>query len=395
MGGEITWDCLPNGQYRFTLKAYRDCNGVNFNTNGHALQVHNYPNNGQISQIPLTFFSVTDITPSCDGSPCATLTQADPDIPGAIEEYVLRSNPVTLNGIPGANGWIFTWTYGDRNAAVDNIVNAQNFGMTLRAKMYAYNGQNANNCFDSSPDFFQKPSTIICAGGQFTYNHSAFDDELDSLAYSWAQPLDGNFCNPPPCVIGGLYQEGINPPILNMDAASGFSYLSPFPDTNLDSRNVPATLDAETGEITFTSYNQGEYVSVIKVEAWRCGQLIAEIYRELQTVITSGCSANEPPVIPSPFANGTFRDTVKVGDFINFNLSIYDTLRTGNPKDDSLFIFASGQQFGTGQTDSTSGCANPPCATLSSITPYRRWCVYHQFQVANHLYAHCQLHSGL
>jgi len=369
MGGEITWQCQPNGQYVFTLKVYRDCNGVNFNTNGHALEVHNYPAVGAITQIPLTFFSVDDITPACEGSPCATLTPADPDIPGAIEEYVLVSNPVTLNGVPGANGWIFTWTYGDRNAAIDNIVNAQNFGMTLRAKMYAYNGQNANNCFDSSPDFFQKPSTIICAGLQFTYNHSAFDNELDSLAYSWAQPLDGNFCNPPPCTVGGLYVENVNPPILAMDAASGFSYLSPFPDTNLDSRNVPAVLDPETGEISFTSFNQGEFVSVIKVEAWRCGQLIAEIYRELQTVITSGCSANLPPDIPSPFANNTFRDTVKVGDFINFDLSIFDTLRTGNPKDDSLFVFASGQQFGTGFTDSTMGCANPPCATITAATP--------------------------
>lgn len=369
MGGEITWECMPNGQYVFTLKAYRDCNGVNFNTNGHALQAHNYPAPGGITQIPLTFISVTDITPACEGSPCATLTQADPDIPGAIEEYVLVSNPVTLNGTPGPNGWIFTWTYGDRNAAIDNIVNAQNFGLTMRAKMYSYNGQNANNCFDSSPNFFQKPSTIICAGGQFTYNHSAFDNELDSLAYSWAQPLNGNFCNPPPCTIGGLFVEGVNPPILAMDAASGFSYLSPFPNVNLDPRNVPATLDPETGEISFTSFNQGEYVSVIRVQAYRCGQLIAEIYRELQTVITSGCSANLPPDIPPPFANNTFRDTVKVGDFINFNLSIFDTLRVGNPKADSLFIFASGQQFGAGQTDSTIGCANPPCATLTAMTP--------------------------
>ena len=99
MGGEITWVCQPNGQYVFTLKAYRDCNGVNFNTNGHALEVHNYPAAGLITQIPLTFFSVTDITPACEGSPCATLTPADPDIPGAIEEYVLVSNPVILNGV--------------------------------------------------------------------------------------------------------------------------------------------------------------------------------------------------------------------------------------------------------------------------------------------------------
>jgi gliding motility-associated-like protein len=376
MGGEITWECLANGQYVFTLKIYRDCNGVNFNTNNHALEVHNYPTVGNISQIPLAFFSVDDITASCEGSPCATLSPSDPDIPGAIEEYVLRSNPITLNGIPPAVGWVFTWTYGDRNAAIDNIINAQNYGITLRAKMFPYNGQNVNNCFDSSPNFFQKPSTIICAGKEFTYNHSAFDEELDSLSYEWARPLDGNFCNPTPCVVGGLYQENLNPPDLPLDVASGFSYLSPFPDTNLDNRNIPAVLDPETGEITFTSFNQGEYISVIKVSAWRCGQKIAEIYRELQTVITAGCAPNEPPQVITSFSSNVLRDTVKVGDFVDFNISIIDSLRAGNPKDDSLFIFASGLMFGNNFTDSTSGCPNPPCATLSRSTPDTGFSVY-------------------
>ncbi len=369
MGGEITWTCEPNGQYIFTLKTYRDCNGVNFNVNNHALEVHNYPALGTKRQIPLTFFSVSDITPACDGSPCATLRQSDPDIPGAIEEYVLKSNPVTLNGVPGPNGWVFTWTYGDRNAAIDNIVNPQNFGITLRAKMFAYFGQNANICYDSSPDFFQKPSTIICAGGEFTYNHSAFDDELDSLSYEWARALDGQFCNPPPCTFGGIFQDGINPAILPFDVGSGYNFNSPFPDTNFDSRNVPAYLNPETGEITFTSYNQGEYVSVIKVSAYRCGQKIAEVYRELQTVITSGCSANLPPEIPSPFGNGLYRDTFRVGDFIDLNVFVYDTLRPGNPKDDSLFIFATGQHFGANYQDSTTGCDYPPCATLTYPSP--------------------------
>ena len=369
MGGEITWECLDNGQYQFTLKVYRDCNGVNFNSNNHALEVHNYPNVGVISQIPVSFFSVTDITPACEGSPCATLTQADPDIVGAIEEYILISDSVTLNGVPGANGWTFTWTYGDRNAAIDNIANAQNFGITLRAQMYAYNGRDAGICFDSSPNFFQKPSSIICAGEKFTYNHSAFDRELDSLAYSWANPLDGNFCGAPPCTIGAVFQENITPVNVNFDAANGYAFDNPYPDTSLDSRNVPAVLDPQTGEITYTSYNTGEFVSVIRVEAFKCGQKVAEIYRELQTVITSGCASNKSPSIPSPFANNTYFDTVRAGELINFDISVFDTLRTGNPKDDSIFFYASGIQFGDNFTDSTTGCLNPPCATLSSPAP--------------------------
>jgi len=369
MGGEITWECQNNGQYIFTLKVYRDCNGIAFATTNHALEAHNYPTVGQITQIPLTFFSVTDITPSCEGSPCATLSQSDPDIQGAIEEYVLKSAATTLNGVAPNNGWTFSWTYGDRNAAIDNIVNAQNFGITLRAKMFSPNGQNANPCFDNSPDFFQKPSTIICAGEKFIYNHSAFDNELDSLSYSWAQPLDGNFCTNRPCTIGSLFQDNTNPVILTFDTANGYQFDSPYPDTSQDSRNIPAVLDANTGEITFTSFNTGEYVSVIRVEAFKCGDKVAEIYRELQTVIASGCASNEPPIINPPFANGTFSDTVIAGDFIDININVFDTLRTDNPKNDSIFFYASGFQFGANYTDSTSGCLNPPCATLGSNLP--------------------------
>ena len=368
MGGEITWECLNNGQYVFTLKVYRDCNGINYNTNNLALEVHDYPSAGNITLIPVSFFSVEDITPSCEGSPCATLQRSDPDIAGAIEEYILRSAPVTLNGVPPANGWAFTWTSGNRNAAIDNINNAQNFGITLRAIMFPYFGQNANLCFDSSPDFYQKPSTIICAGEKFTYNHSAFDVDLDSLAYDWAKPLEGNLCGTSPCQIGGVFAQGANPLEIPFDAADGYSFNSPYPGTMQDPLNVPAVLDPETGEITFTSNTNGEFVSVIKVTAYKCGQKVAEIYRELQTVIASGCASNEPPVI-SALANNSYRDTVKVGDTVRFRINILDSIRADNPNVDSIFVFASGQQFGANFTNPNAGCLNPPCATLSSPLP--------------------------
>ena len=27
MGGEISWECLPNGNYRFVMHVYRECSG--------------------------------------------------------------------------------------------------------------------------------------------------------------------------------------------------------------------------------------------------------------------------------------------------------------------------------------------------------------------------------
>ena len=47
MGGEITWECIKSGptqgMYIFTMKVYRDCNGVNLNNTPVQLTVHNHP----------------------------------------------------------------------------------------------------------------------------------------------------------------------------------------------------------------------------------------------------------------------------------------------------------------------------------------------------------------
>ena len=305
MGGEITWECQANGQYILTLKVYRDCNGINLPTNNHIIEIHNYPNANQKTDIGVSFVSAKDISPVCLGNPCSGSGGV-----GAIEEYVFRSAPITIAGVPPANGWTFTWTNYARNAAIDNITNANNYGLTLRATMFPYQNRNASPCFDSSPDFFQEPSTVVCANQAFTYNHSAYDQELDSLVYSWGRPLDGPNCTNPPCRIPGIFQNNSNPSNVPYNNSLGYSFNSPFPGPSIDSRNIPATLDPNTGEISFESYTAGEFVSVVRVQAYKCGELVAEVYRDLQTVIQSGCGLNKAPEIPPVFANGTDRKSV-------------------------------------------------------------------------------------
>ena len=31
MGGDITYECISNGKYKFVIKVYRDCRGIPFN----------------------------------------------------------------------------------------------------------------------------------------------------------------------------------------------------------------------------------------------------------------------------------------------------------------------------------------------------------------------------
>ncbi len=354
MGGEITWVCLPNGQFQFFMKLYRDCNGTTVVDTSGGLELFNYPTVGSATvHLALTLVSQTDISPQCNGSG-PTISCANPaGSAGAVEEYLYQTNPITLNGTPPPEGWILSFDKCCRNAAVTNIVNAGNEGFSLRAKMFAFNGMDMNPCYDSSPVFVERPSTIICSGYPFTYNHNASDVELDELTYNWSNALDDFF---------GAFNT-TNPPQLTYSA--GYSPTVPLPSTAQNPGNVPAQLNANTGEISFTSFTPGNFVTVVKVEARKCGILVAEVYREIQVTIL-GCAFNSKPSVPplgGIFTN--FSATVTAGDLVTFNLSGADPELLPNGSPQTVTINASGNQFGAGYTNAGAGCLNPPCATLN------------------------------
>ena len=69
MGGEITWECIkdpadPNvGSYIFTMKVYRDCDGVTLSTFSQTIDVWDHPS---VTQITVDWVSSSDISPNCD-----------------------------------------------------------------------------------------------------------------------------------------------------------------------------------------------------------------------------------------------------------------------------------------------------------------------------------------
>lgn len=356
MGGEITWRCLGTGEYVFTLKVYRDCNGTAMGAGPQQLAVWNHPS---LTTIQVNLINQNDLSPVCTpvaGGPMA-ISCGTPS-PGAIEEYVFESNPIFIGGTPPPNGWHFTWHSGFRSGAITNLVNPASKGLTLRAAMYEYQGNNNNPCFDSSPSFYEPPSTTLCVGSSFSYNHNAYDSDLDSLVYSWADPLNW---------IVGTYNPPTTPEALPFQA--GYSSGNPLPGTGINPANVPASLDSRTGEITFTSFTQGIFVLVIKVESWRCGVKIAEVYREIQVLLLNCGGTNSPPNVLPPFPSG-FHDTVYAGDLVNFTISATDLefLQDGTTPQD-VTIIPSGSQFGAGYTNPNAGCNNPPCATIAQPVP--------------------------
>jgi len=107
LGGEITWKCLSNGKFVFTITAYRDCNGALYDTvqtltttspavNISLIRVPGYPQ---------------DISPVCNNN--QNFPHINCNLPygfQGVSVYKWQSAPIVLNGIPPDSGWVFTWS---------------------------------------------------------------------------------------------------------------------------------------------------------------------------------------------------------------------------------------------------------------------------------------------
>jgi len=380
VGGEITWECntdplsIDYGKYTFFLTIYQDCDGIDF-SGSYDITVHNHPS---LSSINLPLVSTSDISPTgvagsatcynCDNQPFGQF--------GAVKQWSYVSAPITITGTPPVNGWHFTWGSCCRSGAIINIPGASNEDWTVRSVMYPYTDPsgnilpNGNLCHDNSPIFKEEPKSILCTGYPFSYSHLAFDVELDSLSYSWAEPLD----------LAASYNPA-NPSSTALIYSAPYTVNSPIPGN--------PTLNNENGEISFLSFTSGVFVTVVKVEAFKCGQLVAEVFRDVNVaLLPSGAGAgfcgtlpnglaNIPPVITAPLGTQnwitnlnpstglpSYETTIMAGELVNFTVVATDNdiNITGN-------LQTLGLEVEGGQLDPAYALSSPATFTVQSSTP--------------------------
>src|SRR5690606_5702003 len=240
------------------------------------LRVYNtpLPNNGALSTIAMTFippqpgvptgpYGGASVAPKCQG--CAqggspiSCTNEDQ---GTLVKYSYSSEPVTLAGNRPANGWVFGWT--GPCCRSNDIENLMSLGTTnmIKAIMYGDGRPSQDPCYDSSPEFKELPSVLICEKYDFQFNHNATDNELDSLSFKWAVPVNGSASTT-------IYQ-----PVYN-SWAPGFSLQNPTPTPVMNPNNKSATIDSLTGDIrmhvilpsTVPAGVAGVYVTSTQVDA--------------------------------------------------------------------------------------------------------------------------------
>ncbi|NVK04367.1 MAG: gliding motility-associated C-terminal domain-containing protein [Flavobacteriia bacterium] len=370
LGGEIWWTCItsgPNaGKYHFYLRLYRDCSGATMPGGNQTL------NGGPLGSMSLSILTdqtdpyyVTggfprDASPDCNVNgtqiTCATATTPGS---GAIQESVWRtSSPVTLAGVPPAGGWTFSWSLCCRPATANLSGQPSYF---LRAIMYPYNNGtgnlNANPCYDSSPRFLETPKVATCTGYEFAYNNFAYDNELDSLYFAWDQPLTGASTS--------------------ATFTGGYSATNPLPGIT--------NFAQDAGQVTINTSLTGQYATCMRVDAFKCGQRVASIFRDIPIVLI-GCpgSTNDPPTLdiindPLPAKQLTpvvvggdtiyWEMTVTAGEYIHFRMQSFDDDFHPNFSPQAIKFIGNGGNLGSPMNSATNCLFQQPCATVTPIAP--------------------------
>ena len=351
VGGNLSWSCLGNGQYVFEVNLTVECSTSLAAPTLQQIGVWNHPT---IAAIPINLVSETDLSPSCTqvlGGP-NVVTCANQSL-GSLKKYTYQSASIAISGVPPAQGFQFTYSQSLRSNLTTNIQSGS--GITLHAAMYAYNGLDANPCYDSSPSVSIDAFHLFCLGSSNSIAVGGYDVNGDSLVYSFSEPLGNN--------LSTGFQPGTQPSYVPW--VSGYSASQCLPSNLIQTNNVGPILNSENGEIVFETHTIGQFLMKIKIESFRCGIKIAEINNEIIIQIANCLGANNSPTVSLSSNNLS----VFAGDTVNVSIQVNDNdlLQDGSIQEVETYVQGS---FLSSIDNSISGCSTLPCPQINSSNPY-------------------------
>ncbi len=276
VGGEIYYDDLGGGNYKVTLKIYRDCfNGASTPFDNPAT-ITVYDNLGNfIKNIRIPFTSSAPV-PSSINSPCFTPP------PNICVDFATYTATVNLPAIVGGYNLIYQRCC--RNNTL-NINNPGNVGSTYTEHIPGSDVVVTN----SSPRFNTYPPIFICAGVDIDFNNMAVDPDGDSLVYDLCNPFVGlNACCPqllytaptPGCSnppASGMCDSIAKPP-----PYASLLYNSPYSGVYPISSNPAIQINPQNGHIGGTPNITGQWVVGVCVKEYRNGVLLSTHMRDFQ-----------------------------------------------------------------------------------------------------------------
>jgi gliding motility-associated-like protein len=255
IGGDIYYDDLGGGNYRFFITLYRDCNsdGAQYDD---PLKLSVYRQNQDLYQTVDVSFPGSNFVPTDFNNPCAT-----PPSGICVERAVYQK---VLNLPPTVGGYWITYQRCCRGPDIVNIINPDDTGLTLTTHIPGSETGISNN---SSPRFSNYPPYLICNNDELIFDHSATDPDGDVLVYSLATPFSGaDSFNPAP-------EIAPPPPYFPIQWTAGFTAQAPLGPNAITQLNNAGTLTVNPNLI-------GLFVVGVRVEEYRNGILIGETIRD-------------------------------------------------------------------------------------------------------------------
>ncbi|QQR84888.1 MAG: carboxypeptidase regulatory-like domain-containing protein [Flavobacteriales bacterium] len=242
MGAELTYKWLGGMDYEMTLVAVRDCYGIWLNSGVSIAASSSLC--GLNASFVLPERDTVEVAVGCTSWPT---TCNGGTYPGA--ELHFYRDTVTLPA--GCADWVFSWASCCRNAAIDNIVDADQADIYIEAWL-----DNANVPGNSSPIFQELPGSFICLNAPFCLPNGGYDPDGDSLVYTMVTPEE----------VGAV-------PIVYMP---GFTATDPFPSS------TGHVFDPVTGNHCSTPSQLGAYVVAYAVDEYRNGTWVGRSRRDIQ-----------------------------------------------------------------------------------------------------------------
>lgn len=351
MAGQITYKWVSGNTYKFTLKLYQDCNGVEF-LNNEVLKVLPAVN-GSDSTIILNFIDTNDITIVCPGQ-VSVCQDAGSGYPYGVREWIYEGTQ-SLPPLGGNNVYVIAHGRPARNDNISTIDKTP--PCDERTGWYIKTTLNPDlNPKPNSPEFLNSPIGFIPLNKPYTYNHNVYDVDGDSLVFSLTECLSSDW--------------NTNPPIETV------CYIAPYNATYPMSSSTPFLINSKTGEISFNpNINNQAGIMAILVEEYRNGVKIGEVRRDVQLTVQS-CD-NELPEI-QPWGNDSTDTTIYAGTnyCFYFRATDADFLESDHNKDLVALSITSGIPGGTWSNPSPAHifntgtyCWTPTCNDVRS-QPY-------------------------
>lgn len=275
VGGEVTYKYLGSNQYKIRLDLYIDCQNGNPQAISSDATAYIGVFNGQTRNMIGGYPKLI----SRQGPKRVVKTNYNCIVkaPNACVDQYWYEATFTLPPITG--GYYVSFQRCCRNGTIDNLVDPGGTGAnywTFIPDVRTLSNKKENN----SAVFKELPPNFLCTNTPLKFDHSATDDDGDSLVYELFRPFTGGTSNMPRPDQGGngdLQQ----PPFSQISWATGYR------DTYQIDGNPPLTIDRSTGFMTLTPTRTGQFVIGIIVKEYRNGQLISSTRRDYQFNVQS------------------------------------------------------------------------------------------------------------